>query len=358
MATVSLCMIVKDEEEVLGRCLDCFGKAADEIILVDTGSRDRTKEIAKAYTDKIYDFAWQDDFSAARNYGLEKASMEYCMWVDADDVMRPQAREKLLELKAEIPRDTDMVFLPYQTGFDDEGRPALTYYRERIFRNRAGYRFVGRVHETVPPAGKLRYEDIPVEHRKEKAGDPDRNLNIYKSMEENGVYFDSRSLYYYGRECFFHGNFEKAARIFREFLARPDGWVENQTDAAKLLSRCLFGLGREGEGLEALLSSLKYDVPGGETCCELGRYFLDRRKYEQAVYWYRQALGAKKDPASGAFVEEDCYGYLPAISLCVCYDRMGNRKEAVKYNELAAKYKPDSEYVLRNRLYFQKMQEA
>ena len=76
MAIVSLCMIVKDEEEVLGRCLDCFGKAADEIILVDTGSRDRTKEIAKAYTDKIYDFAWQDDFSAARNYGLEKAFKE------------------------------------------------------------------------------------------------------------------------------------------------------------------------------------------------------------------------------------------------------------------------------------------
>lgn len=67
MATVSLCMIVKNEEKVLGRCLDSAKEIADEIIIVDTGSTDRTKEIAAEYTEKIYDFEWNDDFSAARN---------------------------------------------------------------------------------------------------------------------------------------------------------------------------------------------------------------------------------------------------------------------------------------------------
>ena len=67
MATVSLCMIVKNEEKVLGRCLDSAKEIADEIIIVDTGSTDRTKEIAAEYTEKIYDFKWNDDFSAARN---------------------------------------------------------------------------------------------------------------------------------------------------------------------------------------------------------------------------------------------------------------------------------------------------
>ena len=67
MATVSLCMIVKNEEKVLSRCLDSVKDAVDEIIIVDTGSEDNTKNIASQYTDKIYDFKWVYDFSAARN---------------------------------------------------------------------------------------------------------------------------------------------------------------------------------------------------------------------------------------------------------------------------------------------------
>ena len=89
------------------------------------------------------------------------------------------------------------------------------------------------------------------------------------------------------------------------------------------------------------------------TCCDLGRHFQDREKYEQAVYWYKQALTAKKDLTSGAFIREECYGFLPAISLCVCYDRLGDWKRAEEYNELAGKYRPDSEYYLANKKYFE-----
>ncbi|MDE6896493.1 MAG: glycosyltransferase family 2 protein, partial [Lachnospiraceae bacterium] len=87
MVTISLCMIVKNEEAVLGRCLDSVKDAVDEIIIVDTGSSDRTKEIAAEYTDKIYDFEWVNDFSAARNEAFSKAEMDYCMWLDADDIL-------------------------------------------------------------------------------------------------------------------------------------------------------------------------------------------------------------------------------------------------------------------------------
>ena len=73
-------MIVKDEEFTLGRCLDTVKDLVDEIIIVDTGSVDKTKEIARTYTDKIYDFTWIDDFAAARNFSFEKASMDYLLW--------------------------------------------------------------------------------------------------------------------------------------------------------------------------------------------------------------------------------------------------------------------------------------
>ena len=77
MVTLSLCMIVRDEEAVLARCLQSVRAAVDEMILVDTGSLDGTREIAGGFTEKIYDFTWIDDFSAARNYAVSKASGDY-----------------------------------------------------------------------------------------------------------------------------------------------------------------------------------------------------------------------------------------------------------------------------------------
>ena len=82
MITISLCMIVKNEERILSRCLDSVKDLVDEIIIVDTGSTDATKRIAAEYTDKIYDFAWIDDFSAARNFAFSKASKEYIYSAD------------------------------------------------------------------------------------------------------------------------------------------------------------------------------------------------------------------------------------------------------------------------------------
>ena len=75
MITVSLCMIVKNEERILARCLDSIADLMDEIIIVDTGSGDATKKIAANYTDQIYDFTWTGDFAAARNFAFSKANM-------------------------------------------------------------------------------------------------------------------------------------------------------------------------------------------------------------------------------------------------------------------------------------------
>ena len=87
MAEISLCMIVRDERETLARCLDSVKEAVDEIIIVDTGSKDETREIARRYTPHVYDFSWKDDFSAARNESFAHATRDFLMWLDADDVV-------------------------------------------------------------------------------------------------------------------------------------------------------------------------------------------------------------------------------------------------------------------------------
>lgn len=92
-------MIVKDEHDVLARCLVGARRFADEIVVVDTGSSDDTAEIAKKFTDKVYSFGWCDDFSAARNFSFSKATCDLVMWLDADDVVEEEDANKIVALK-------------------------------------------------------------------------------------------------------------------------------------------------------------------------------------------------------------------------------------------------------------------
>ena len=109
MITISLCMIVKNEERVLARCLESLKGLVDEIIIVDTGSADATREIAGKYTDKVYDFAWVNDFSAARNFAFSKASCEYIYSADADEVLDEENRRRFFLLKENLLPEIEIV---------------------------------------------------------------------------------------------------------------------------------------------------------------------------------------------------------------------------------------------------------
>jgi glycosyltransferase involved in cell wall biosynthesis len=104
----------------------------DEIIIVDTGSQDKTKEIACRYTSNIYDFQWIDDFSAARNYSFSKATKEFILWLDADDAFLEEDRNKLKVLKEQLDPSIDIVMLRYIMAADETGEILLTCYRERL----------------------------------------------------------------------------------------------------------------------------------------------------------------------------------------------------------------------------------
>ena len=100
MIKISLCMIVKNEAAILSRCLDSVCDLMDEIIIVDTGSTDDTKAVAAKYTDRIYDFAWNNDFSAARNFSFSLANMDYIYAPDADEILDEENRKRLAEQAA------------------------------------------------------------------------------------------------------------------------------------------------------------------------------------------------------------------------------------------------------------------
>lgn len=353
MSTIALCMIVKNEEEVLGRCLDSVADLVDEIIIVDTGSTDRTREIAGRYTEKIYEFPWRDDFAAARNFSFEQAQADYCMWLDADDVLTEEDRAGFRKLKEELLPQADVVMLRYHTAFGADGAPTFSYYRERILRNHAGYRWEGAVHEAISPRGAVVYSPVAITHRKEAPGDPDRNLRIFERLLSEGKNLAPREQFYYARELTYHRRYDEAVEVLEAFLGMGWGWVENKIEACRLLADCYDVLGRRREALRALLESFAFDAPRAETCCELGRRLMEAEDFRGAAYWYELALACKRDDTSGAFVSPDCYGYLPCIQLCVCCHRLGQREDAVRWNERAGTFKPEDGAYLFNKIFFE-----
>ena len=90
-----------------------------------------------------------------------------------------------------------------------------------------------------------------------------------------------------------------------------------------------------------------------QICCDIGKHFLDENRLKEAEFWYRQAMQTSYEPIPGAFVEPEYREFIPAIQLAVCLDRQGKYVEAARYNELASYYKPDSEAVKQNRIYFE-----
>lgn len=355
MQTISLCMIVKNEEMNLKRCLDSVAGLVEEIVIMDTGSTDRTVGIASEYTSKVYSHPWKDDFSDARNYSFSKASMDYCMWMDADDILEEAERENFLQLKQSLSPDIDIVMMKYHTAFDEEGRPSFSYFRERWIRNCSRYRWIGAVHEVIVPEGRILYSDIGICHRKMCAGDPDRNLRIYRKMLEEGKALEPRQQYYYGRELYYHKLYKEAVRVLEQFLQEEDGWIENKIEACSVCARCYAQMGQEEAALTALLRSLSFDLPRAELCCEIGKYFLEHGKLQGAVYWYETVLNLPKREHVDGFVLPDCYDYVPFLQLCVCYDRLGDRQKAKEYNEKAGACKPYSRAYLYNKRYFESL---
>ncbi len=165
MAELSLCMIVKNEEARLARCLKSVCGAVDEIIILDTGSTDATKAIAREFTPSVYDYAWDDDFAAARNTSFAYATRPFILWLDADDVLESSEREKLIALKHRLTADVDAVMMPYHTGFGADGKPSLIYERERIVR-RTWNPLFGRCTRGDGGFGAYAHADIIIRRRR------------------------------------------------------------------------------------------------------------------------------------------------------------------------------------------------
>jgi len=345
-------MIVKNEEAVIGRCLESVSDLVDEIIILDTGSTDNTKSIAKHFTNNIYDFQWIDDFAAARNASFDKATMDYILWLDADDIIDSVNREKFLELKENLDPTVDSVTMEYQLAFDEYGNVSFSLRRNRLVKRANKFRWIGPVHEYLEVWGKIYHSDVAIIH-KSLHHESNRNLAIYERRLANGEKFSPRDMYYFANELMDHGEYERAAQYYKEFLATGKGWIEDNISSCSKLADCYHHLGDyEGE-LNAILSSFRYDSPRAEFCCRLGYHFMEKKDFVTAIFWYKLAYTLKPSKEHLGFNNPAYYTWLPHLQLCVCYNHIKKYKLAYLHNEVALQYRPNDPRMLQNRQYFE-----
>lgn len=350
MQKLSVCMIVKNESQVLERCLKKVKKFADEIVIVDTGSSDNTKEIAKKFTPLVLNYDWNKDFSAARNFAFKNASGKYLMWIDADDVVDDENVKKIIELKKHLTADTYMV--KYQIAFDEKNNPTFEYYRERIVRNTKQAKFCGFVHEVITPFGQIEYTDIAIKHQKPKQHiDAKRNLNLYRYHIKNGEKLSAREMFYYARELYYNGYYVSTIVALKKYLKMENKFFPNEIDAYVIISDCYLYFNDTKNSKKYLLKSLGISAPNALICCKLGNLCIKEKDYRSAIFWFKSALLTPKALTSGAFIENEYYDFLPYLQLSFCHYQIGDHAGFVKYHNLAKAIKPNDKSILNNQKY-------
>jgi glycosyltransferase involved in cell wall biosynthesis len=360
MGTISLCMIVKNEAKTLERCLRSVEGIPDEIVIVDTGSEDSTKEIAEKFTSRVFDFKWVDDFSLARNYSFDQATMDYVLWLDADDVLLPEDRIKLLELKNILAPTVDAVSMLYYTAFDGANNVTQSTRRLRMVRRQKNFVWVGVVHENLETEGAYYYydSDIAIIHQKpfDEAGPSTRNLQIYEKHFEEGRQMSLADLFHYARECDKNKDYGKAIFYYQQFLERKDVDLDFTLDTLHKLAKCYYKTGNFEKEWECTLKSLELDVPRPEFSCRFGERFLKRNQFRQAIFWYELALQDRGDNVRHRLVANYPFKtWLPHKQLGLCYYRIGDYKSSLHHNKIARQYLPDDPDIETNIRFLEKL---
>ena len=338
MITISLCMIVKNEERILERCLSSIYDLMDEIIIVDTGSTDKTKEIAQRYTDKVFDFEWVNDFAVARNFAFSKASCDYIYSADADEVVNEENRDKFRALKEMLMPEIEIVQMYYGNqlshgtvyNYDRELRP-------KLFKRLREFGWVDPVHETVRILPLVFDSDIEITHLPETSH-AGRDIKIFEQVTARGEKLSGRLLTMYAKELLISGSAKELQKAEDYFTQLVDG-MYTEPDQMKEALCVVVRAARMGEDY---IKMYRYAMKGvtdegiSEICFELGEYYFEQKDYEEASVWFYNA--AYETPS---ILNIHSGGDAALNRLADCYEALGVREQAELYRQVARDWKAE-----------------
>jgi tetratricopeptide (TPR) repeat protein len=353
--TISLCMIVKDEEQMLPRCLEAVRPAVDEIIVVDTGSTDATMDIARSFGARVIERPWTGSFAEPRNVSFDAATSDWIIYLDADEVLVADDVERLRELTGQTWREA---FHLIETSFVGElgDGAAIVNTALRVFRNRPEYRFSGTIHEqiykTLPSdvPGRVGHSSVRIEHYgyledtravKDKST---RNLSLLLEERNSGAPATPFLHFNLGCEYAAAGDTAKAITELTSAweLIVAAGEVHSTFYSPSLLSTLIRALRLSGQPAEAISfaqTGLGYFPAYTDLLLEQATSHLDLGERDAAQAQYERCVAQGDAPASfGGLVGSGTY--LPRLALAKLALDRGDADEAVAHLDWSIDHHP------------------
>ena len=353
--TVSLAMIVRNEEETLPRLLASVEGAFDEVVIVDTGSTDGTRRIARRHADRVDRIPWPEHFAQARQAAFDLATADWVCWLDADDVVTGAAA--IRDLASTAADDVGALYWPYVVGRDPAGRVTCEYWRERCVRNDGSYRWEGRIHEALCPTRPVRTQQtraVVVEHHSppgRAVAKSRRNLALLeRDLEEAGEHPSGRLLFYLGREYDSVGEPEKALAAF-ERCAGVSRWDEERYMAQLHISGLHRRAGRSEEAIGADLRALAICPHWPNAYFSLAETYYFLADWHKVIHWVEVGK-AMPEPDSLQIMDSATYRSRWVIHYTNALYRVGEVREAREWTVRALRRDPDDEQHLANLRFF------
>lgn len=344
MIPISVCIIGKNEEKNIERCLAPLVPYGFEIVYVDTGSTDRTKELAAKYTDKIYDFEWINDFSAARNFSLQKASHNYVLVIDCDEFLTEIDLEGIERAINEHPRAIGLVLRINQC--ESYGKLTVSPDRvERLFHKRY-YHYNYTIHEQVcdikTNSTYCERYDIPltldhvgyVGSEEEKRLKAERNNTLlFKEIEKhpNDPYF----YFQVGQSYNLIDDYENAYIYYKKAFELPlnteELWVQFM---ATTFINSMTHTGRSDEALEFFEPLYDYFANNADFYCSMGNIYLNLTN-PQPLKAMMEYVKASQCPEAQ---EEGANTFIPYYNMGLINEMLGNIPAAVNFYQKSAAY--------------------
>ena len=343
MVLISLCLIVKNEELTLSGCLDSIANFLDEIVIVDTGSTDRTKEIALKYTDKVYDYVWTNDFAAARNFSLSKATNEYVLVLDSDEITESINISEIRSLIEQNP--TKIGRLLRINEFTRKGIPYK--FSERVNRlfSKECFQYEGIIHEQVVPVAKAYPEGetylipLTISHsgyegdlsiRKNKT---ERNIILLKSaLAQNPE--DPYLLYQLGKSYYMQEDYITASDYFGQALYFDlNPGLEYVQDMVESYGYALINSEQYETALQ-LLGVYEEFSHSADFQFLIALIFMNNGKFPEAIEEFLKATNKSEGKMEGV------NSFLAYYNIGVIYECIGNQAYAKSFYQKCGNYEP------------------
>ena len=346
-AQLSICIIAKNEEQNIARCLESLKPYEMEIVVVDTGSSDSTRDVALRYTENVYDFKWCDDFAVAKNFAISKATNEYVMVIDSDEYLEKIEIEKLQDM---LEKNPDKVARIQRRNFfvRNQQENEYTEWINRIFL-KEHFHYEGSIHEQVVAKNGKAYEtyrapvlilhsgyDLTEEERKEKAK---RNIHLLlieleRLEQEKQTEQLPYILYQLGKSYYMAGDYLTACDYFSKGLTYDlNPQLEYVIDMVETYGYALLN---SGQAEQALFFENIYNEFGNTADFQflLGLIYMNNACFKEAVEEFLKATKHKECKAKGV------NSYSSYYNIGVIYECLGNEELAREYYLKSGTYEP------------------